>query len=190
MDKASAERLLRVAPEPEESLTLSVTGPGRPSAAYTSLILWDIVDVDGFRGVPNREPIASEAAMRLGQNYARLARPDLALPELIRAEALATTPYERHLTRLFAGAVLTRMGRKAEAIDALRGALHAVPRASSASFAPAPLLLQVDAREEAAEVLEAAMRLPQVDDPLLAYYAGDPTAVSRALARLRDEARR
>jgi hypothetical protein len=48
----------------------------------------------------------------------------------------------------------------------------------------------VDAREEAAEVLEAAMRLPQVDDPLLAYYAGDPTAVSRALARLRDEARR
>jgi hypothetical protein len=83
-----------------------------------------------------------------------------------------------------------RMGRKAEAIGALRGALHAVPRASSASFALAPLLLQVDAREEAADVLEAAMRLPQVDDPLLAYYAGDPTAVSRALARLRDEARR
>jgi tetratricopeptide (TPR) repeat protein len=128
--------------------------------------------------------------MRLGQNYARLARPDLALPELIRAEALATTPYERHLTRLFAGAVLERMGRKAEAIGALRGALHALPRASSASFALAPLLLQVDAREEAAEVLETAMRLPQVDDPLLAYYAGDPTAVSRALARLRDEARR
>jgi hypothetical protein len=187
MDKASAERFLRMAPEPEESLCLSVTCAGRASAAYTSLILWDMVE--SFRAVPDQEPVAAERAIRLGQNYARLARPDLALPELIRAEALATTPYELHLARLFAGALLASTSREA-AIGALRSALRAVPRAPSASFALAPLLLQVDARNEAAEVLEAAMKLPQADDPLLAYYQGDPTALSRALARLRDAVQR
>jgi tetratricopeptide (TPR) repeat protein len=100
--------------------------------------------------VATREPVAAEASLRLGQNYVRLARPDLALPALGRAESLGTTPYELYLARLFAGAALARTGRRTEAITALRGALEAVPRAQAASFALAPMLLELDARADAA----------------------------------------
>ena len=65
-----------------------------------------------------------------------------------------------------------------------------MPRAPSASFALAPLLLELDATEEAAAILEAAMAQPQRDYPLRCYYWSDPAAPARALAQLRAEARR
>ena len=189
MDRDSADRFLRVVPEPSDVVfgNVFLSGNRQPSAAFASLTLWDVVD--GFRAVPAREPVASESLIRLGQSYARLGRPDLALPALARAESLASTSYERYLARLFAGATFARSGRPQEAITALQGALHAVPRAQAASFALAPLLLEVDARKEAAEILEAATKLPLADDPLSFYYDGDPTGASRALAQLRKEAR-
>ena len=191
MDRPSAERLLRVAPEREETRigysVIPIVGPRRQSAAFTSLALWDVVD--RLHMVATREPVAAEASLRLGQNYVRLARPDLALPALGRAESLATTPYERYLARLFAGAVFARTGRRTEAITALRGALEAVPRAQAASFALAPLLLELDARADAAEILEAATTLPLADDPLQSYYEGDPAAISRSLVQLREAAK-
>ena len=115
--------------------------------------------------MPAGAPVAAETALRLGHAYALLARPDLALPAFARAEALATTSYELYLTRLLAGAVFARAGRRTEAIEAFQGALQVVPRAQSASFALAPLLLEVGARDAAAESLEAAVRLPLADDP-------------------------
>jgi len=188
MDRMSAEKLLRVVPEPESAALSSLLPRPEASAAFTSLALWDVVDA--FLAVPVREPVAAEVGIRLGQTYLRLARPDLALPALTRAESLATTPYESYLARLFGGAALARSGRRADAIAAFRRALHAVPRAQAASFALAPLLLEAEAREDAASILEAATTLPLADDPLRHYYEGDPAAASRALARLREEARR
>jgi tetratricopeptide (TPR) repeat protein len=188
MERTSAERFLRVVPEPESAALSSLLPRVDASAAFASLALWDVVDA--FLAVPAREPVAAEASLRLGQTYLRLARPDLALPALARAESLATTPYESYLARLFAGAALAHSGRRADAIAAFHRALRAVPRAQAASFALAPLLLEADATEEAASILEAATTLPLVDDPLRHYYDGDPAAVSRALARLREEARR
>jgi tetratricopeptide (TPR) repeat protein len=161
---------------------------GHPAAgpAFTSLTLWQAVDA--YRAVPPRAPVAAETALRLGQNYVRLARPDLALPEFMRAETLATTPHEQYLARLFAGAAFARAGRQTEAMTAFEGALHAVPRASSASFALARLLLDQEKWEEAAAILEAAMTMPQPDDPLDYYYWSDPAATSRALMQLREKA--
>src|SRR5688500_15160950 len=164
MDRTSAEKLLRVVAEPESAALSSLLPRPDASAAFTSLALWDLVDA--FLAVPAREHVAAEASLRLGQTYLRLARPDLALPALARGESLATTPYESYLARSFAGAALARSGRHTEAIAAFRRALHAVPRAQAASFAIVPLLLEADAREEAASILKAATTLPLVDDPL------------------------
>jgi tetratricopeptide (TPR) repeat protein len=187
MDRQSAERLIQIVPEPEVALSYGLRGTPW-SAAFASLVLWDIAE--GFQAVPPRAPFGAESALHLGQTYVRLARPDLALPAFARAEWLATTPYEQYLARLLAGAVFVRLGRQAEAIGAFQGALQAVPRAQSASFALAPLLLEIDAREQAVEILAAAARLPLADDPLDYYWTGDPARASRALARLREELRR
>ena len=192
MDRRSAERLLRVAPEPVTTVVgqavIPIVWQQPPSAAVTSLVLWDVID--RLQVVAARGPLAAEAWLRLGQNYPRLARPDLALPAFARAESLAATAYERYLARLFAGSVFVRSERRPEAITAFQGALDAVPRAQAASLALAPLLIETDAAEEAAEMVEAAMRQPLVNDPLSFYYEGDPTAISRALAQLREETRR
>jgi hypothetical protein len=194
MDRPSAERLLQLLPQEWTGAgangtngAFTLLGHRAAGAAFVSLTLWQAVNA--FRAVPPRAPVAAETALRLGQNYVRLARPDLALPEFLRAEALATTPYEQYLARLFAGAAFARTGRRAEALTAFRGALHAVPRASSASFALARLLLEQEKWEEAVLILEAATATPQPDDPLDYYYWSDPAATSRALAQLREEAR-
>ena len=191
MDRPSAERLLRIAPEPVEVVVgqavIPIVWQQPPSAAFTSLALWDVID---RLQMAARDPVEAEAWLRLGQNYTRLARPDLALPAFARAESLASTAYERYLTRLFAGSVLVRSGRTTQAITALQGALDAVPRAQAASLALAPLLIEIDEAEEAADIVEPAMRQPLADDPLSSYYEGDPTAISRALAQLRERVRR
>ena len=94
-----------------------------------------------------------------------------------------------YLSRLFAGAIFERSGRHTEAVDEFRGALQAVPRAQSASITLAPLLLALDAKADAADILKQAMTLPQVEDPLQHYILGDPTAVPRAFARIRQDRR-
>ena len=191
MDRSSAERLLSIVPEPEpanDATSTYLDGTRRDSAAYTSITLWNIVDP--LRVAAAQEPVAAESFLRLGQNYVRLARLDLALEAFARAESLAATPYERYLTRLLRGAAFARAGRRAEALSSLRAALQVVPRAQSASLALAPLLLEEDAREDAARILEDSVRLPVVDDPIDSYYGGDPTAAARAVAKLRQEARR
>jgi tetratricopeptide (TPR) repeat protein len=182
MDRQSAERLLQIVPEVNSEFVSVILRSAPQNAAAESLALWAMVDA--FQAVARGE-VAAEAYIHLGQNYVRLAQPTLAAAAFVRAEALATTPFETYLSRLFAGAVFEHRGRQTEAIAALRRALQAVPRAQSASMALAPMLLTLDAKEEAADVLKQAMTLPQVDDPLQYYILGDPTAVPRAFAGIR-----
>jgi tetratricopeptide (TPR) repeat protein len=156
------------------------------NAAAESLALWALVDA--FQAVA-RDEVAAEAYIHLGQNYVRLAQPAPAAEAFARAEALAKTPYEMYLSRLFAGAIFERSGRHTDAIAAFRGALQAVPRAQSTSIALAPLLLALDAKAEVADILTQAMTLPRVEDPLQYYILGDPTAVPRAFARIRQDRR-
>jgi tetratricopeptide (TPR) repeat protein len=191
MDRASAEKLARVLPAPKAASVGSLTtllSPGlRPTAVATSLALWDVVDV--FRPLSGTEGIASEASLRLGQAYARLARPEQALDAFSRVLQRGGTPYEIYLTHIFRGAVLERLGRRVDALDAFRGALLAVPRAQSASLALAPLLLKAGARPEAAAVMAAAVRAPLIADPLEYYFLGDPQSSALELARLRQTLR-
>jgi tetratricopeptide (TPR) repeat protein len=189
MDRASAERLARRIPAPRID-DVPIGGIGRligvgrqPTAVAISLALWEVVDA--FQPLTDHEGIGGEASMRLGQAYARLARPEQALDVFARVVQRGGTRYEVYLAQLFRGAVLERLGRHADALDAFRGALRAVPRAQSASFALAPLLFQSGGRAEAAEVIEAAVRAPLVVDPLDWYFAGDPQAAVLELARLR-----
>ena len=65
-------------------------------------MLWDVADA--FRAVPAREPVAAEAALRLGQTFARLARPDLA-----HAAGVCSRGVARHVAaRAVPGAVVRR----------------------------------------------------------------------------------
>lgn len=183
MDRQSAERLLLISTSHPEACHDPVYYCTPPEGAVeVTLALWKTVDAFGAAA---REHVAAEAYIHQGQNYARLAQPALAIGAFARAEMLATTPYELYLARLLAGAAMDRLGRHDEAIVAFRGALQAVPRAQSASFALAQLLLMRDVRDEAAALLEATMRLPLADDPLQFYVLGDPAAVPRAFHRIR-----
>jgi len=186
MDRASAEKLLAIVPEPQPQSRDRVTGRD-PGAAATSLQLWDIADA--FRSLAEREGIAAEANVRLGMTYIQLAQPASALGAFARAEQVARTPYDTYLAHLLAGATLERLGRRADAMTAFRDALRAVPRAQSAAFALAPFLFETGARDEAADLLQSAVAAPLTPDPLQFYFLGDPDASVRALARLREALR-
>jgi tetratricopeptide (TPR) repeat protein len=179
MDRQSAEKLLQLVPQ-----LANATAPGiSPSAALTSRWLW--VAVDAYERLVERESIASEAYLHLGQTYVRLAQPREALIAFRRADETAATPYEAYLARTLAGAALERAGRHEDATVAFLGALEAYPRAQSATLALAPLLFQSGQREQAAELLENAVRVPVTIDPLQYYWVGDPEAPRRALQQVR-----
>jgi tetratricopeptide (TPR) repeat protein len=90
---------------------------------------------------------------------------------------------------LFAGAVQERLGRRPQAISSFSKALREWPRAQSATFALAPLLLEAGQPEMAAELMDAAVAQPTVPDPLHDYWTGDADRWSRALERLREALR-
>jgi tetratricopeptide (TPR) repeat protein len=121
----------------------------------------------------------------LGQTLVRLAQPGPALAAFKRADEIAKTPYDRYLALTLAGAVLERVGHHDDAMVAFLGALESYPRARSATLALAPLLFQSGQRDQAADLLEDAVRLPVVTDPLQFYWLGDPEAPGRALLQLR-----
>ena len=95
----------------------------------------------------------------------------------------------RYLAHLLAGAVYERLGRRPQAISSLSHALREWPRAQSATFALAPLLLEAGQPEMAAELMEAAVRQPTAADPLHDYWTGDEDRWPRAIERLREALR-
>jgi tetratricopeptide (TPR) repeat protein len=180
MDRQSAERLMLLVPQ----LATGTAIPGAvASAALTSRALW--LAVDAYQRLVDRKTVASEAYIHLGQTYIRLAQPREALIAFRRADETAATPYEAYLARTLAGAALERVGRHADAMLAFLGALEAFPRAQSATLAVAPILFQSGQREQAADLLEAAVKLPVTIDPLQYYWVGDPEAPGRDLQQVR-----
>jgi hypothetical protein len=180
MDRQSAEKLLMLVPE-------LGGGGGMPganlSAALTSRWLWQTVDA--YQRLVEHEPVAADAYIHLGQTYVRLSQPAQALAAFRRAAGISKTPYEGYLALTLAGAVLERVGKHDEAMVAFLGALEAYPRAQGATLALAPLLFQSGQRDQAADLLEAAVKLPVTVDPLQYYWVGDPEAPWRHLQQVR-----
>lgn len=172
MDPAAALRLLSTAP--------------MVAAARRSLMLWNVADRYG--GLVDDPAVSAEAHLRLGQTLVRLARPTPALAEFAKAEQ-TTDASVRYLAHLFAGAVNERIGQRSQAISSLSSALRVLPRAQSATFALAPLLLEAGQPEMAAEIMEAAVAQAPVPDPLHDYWTGDVDRWSHAVKRLREALR-
>lgn len=189
MDRASAERLIQIAPE-LKTVRTGPPGTEREANGVTiSLRLWDVADA--FRSVVKGAPSLADPYLRLGQTYVRLARPVEAIEAFKRADENAiqdgtvTAKRVRYLARLLAGGVFERVGRRTEAMELFRGALAVAPRAQSASLALAPLLFQTGSRDEASDVLAAAVRAPLAEDPLQTYWERDPDRWARQFAQLR-----
>jgi hypothetical protein len=186
MDRASADKLILLVPE--LATDRSTVGFGgrmgpEPNAALMSRRLWQAVDA--YQRLVQREGVASEAYLHLGQTYVRLAQPGQALVLFQHAAETAKTPYEAYMAFTLGGALLERVGKHEDAMVALLAALQAVPRAQSATLAVAPLLFAAGQRDQAADLLQDAVRLPLVTDPLQYYWQGDPEAPGRAFRQLR-----
>lgn len=172
MSAEAAARLLSKAPE--------------AAAARQSLALWNVAEK--YAGLIDEPSVSAEAHLRLGQTFVRLARPMLALSEFARAEQ-ATDPEVQYLAHLLAGAVHERISQRPQAIASLLQALRVLPRAQSATFALAPLLLEDGEQEMAAELMESAVARPTVTDPLHQYWTGSADRWPRARERLREALR-
>lgn len=140
--------------------------------------------IDQLVPLTQRPDVAAEASLRLGHVLMRLGRRQEALTAFGRADDRAATPYVRHLARLFAGVTLEAEGRRTDAVNVLRAALDAMPRAQSATFALAPMLEEAGFRNEAADLIAAAVKPPLID-PLQAYWTGDPEELVSANEQLR-----
>jgi tetratricopeptide (TPR) repeat protein len=184
MSHTSATKILDAVPDLIER-TPAFQPLGR-EVIHPAMLSWNLWKaVEAYQPLANRTDTGAEAGVHLAQTYVRLAQPSLALTAFRRAEELARTPYEKYLTRVLAGALLERVGQRAEALAAFRGALEVVPRAQAASFALAPFLFEADRRDDAARLLAEAVREPLVAEPLWHYFDGDPAAWPEAIAALR-----
>jgi hypothetical protein len=192
MVAAGAGRGLAGAPQGSASAALGPAGaafgpssaaPAPAGAVRTSLQLWDIAD--RYAALVDEPGLGSEARLRLGQTLVRLARPAAALNEFTKADQTGG-PSVKYLARLFAGAVYVRTSQFDKARASLAGALTVVPRAQAATFTLAPLLVEASEGEEAADLLEAALRAPVAQDPFQNYWSGDPALREAAIQQLRE----
>ena len=88
---------------------------------------------------------------------------------------------------LFRGQALDRLGRRAEAIVALRSAVAVSPRSQSGNVALMNVLLRTGARDEARTLAELVQTLTNADpDPFWWYWAADFRFSNGAMARLRE----
>jgi tetratricopeptide (TPR) repeat protein len=121
----------------------------------------------------NQEETRAEVLLRLGFLHMRLRHEEIALEQFDEVLTLSDEPFVQYLANLLAGTLKEQAGDRANAISAYRAALAIVPRAQSASFALATLLFNGGEREEAAQIIDAAISGPPVPDPWRTYQAGD-----------------
>lgn len=135
--------------------------------------------------------VGAEASMRLGALQLRAGQITQALPLFDRADRGVADPYVQYLARFFRGQALERQRKAADAESAYRSALDAIPRAQSASFALAALLVQRGARAEAANLVDASLpRQQRPPDPWRTYAEADYRFWPGLIATLRAEIRR
>ena len=149
-------------------------------AAAKSDTLWELADIfRGLKPVPfaygrlaGEPPIQAELHVRLGNTYLRLARPHLALPELVKAAAETADPFVVYLAHYFRGRAFEMLDRKSDAEDAYRRALDTMPRAQSASISLAVLLFAGGQRNEAVVRTAESLRSVLAPDPWRMYQEG------------------
>jgi hypothetical protein len=141
-----------------------------------------------FETLAARPPVAAEAHIRAGLLAYRIANHDQALEHLAQVVRLTDDPYLIYLGRLVEGIVRERQGRDAEAVEAYRAALQAVPRAQSATTMLAARLIKMGRLTEASEVAESFFAPgPPAVDPWRLYRLGDFRSYPALMDRLRAE---
>ena len=121
----------------------------------------------------NAEEIRAEVLLRLGFLHMRLQRTEIAMEQFEEVVTLTDDPFILYIARLLTGIGHERLGDRANAVVAYRAALEAMPRAQAASLALASLLFLGGEREEAAEVVDAAIGIAAAEDPWRTYQTGD-----------------
>jgi hypothetical protein len=136
-----------------------------------------------FANLRNDPRVGPEALMRSGVHRFRTGDRGLAELELREAEDRATDPFVTYLARFYLG----QMARgAADAEAAYRGALTAVPRAQSATFALALLLAKRGVRSEGAALIDASLQQPHAVDPWRSYADADDRFWPVHIAALRE----
>jgi tetratricopeptide (TPR) repeat protein len=157
--------------------------PGRRSGAREAQLI--------FEKLRDDDQVSGEANVRLGVMQFRSSNTAAALRSFAEAEQRSREPYVIYLARFFRGQALDRQRKPADAEREYRGALTAVPRAQSASFALAALLSGRGHRAEAATLVNAAVTAePRPLDPWRAYGEADARFWPELIAELRAEIRR
>ena len=133
--------------------------------------------------------VRAEALTRLGFAHLRDSNPERALMHLDEAPALTSDPWVLYLAHLFRGRALGALGRDAEAVEAFRASVAAVPGAQSAMLALGAALVRSGAREEASQLAWAATAVPTVADPWLGYGQADLRFWPEIRDRLREAVR-
>ena len=128
---------------------------------------------------------AKEARLRIGYLQMRLGKLDSALEHLKFAAEGDDDPTRVHLAYLFIGWTHERAGRMNEAAAAFRQSI-AVINGQSAALALGARLYAVDARDEADDIVMAAVSGDRVvADPWKVYGYGDYRRFPQLIARLR-----
>lgn len=133
--------------------------------------------------------VRAEALTRLGLAHLRDSNPERALMYLDEAPSLTSDPWVLYLAHLFRGRALETLGRDAEAVEAFRASVAAVPGAQSAMLALGTALFRTGAREEASQVAWAATAVPTVADPWIGYGQADLRFWPEIRERLREAVR-
>ena len=128
---------------------------------------------------------AKEARLRIGYLQMRLGKLEAALEHLTFAAEGDDDPTRVHLAHLFTGWTHERAERPSEATAAFRRALGVI-NGQSAALALGARLYAVDARDEADDIVMAAVSGDRVvDDPWKVYGYGDFRRFPQMIARLR-----
>ena len=157
---------------------------GAPPAADMSRALWELAAT--FQPLLQAPAIRGEVHMRLGHTYLRLARPDLALPELAQVEKDTADLDVIYLGRYLTGRLHGDHDQVELAASWYRRALEAVPNAQSAALALAALLFIRDERDAAAALVDGAMAATG-RDPWREYRALAFRQWSSQIAHLREQ---
>jgi tetratricopeptide (TPR) repeat protein len=139
-----------------------------------------------FERVREQASVRAEATLRLGRVASRLHEDRSALEYLGEARQFSGDSEIVHLSHLIQGEIYERTGRRAEAIQAYRAALSAMPGGRTATMALADLLLETGARQEGAALSNAARKLNARDDPWYRYLDGGMRHWAARMARVRE----
>jgi tetratricopeptide (TPR) repeat protein len=147
---------------------------------------------DLLQGLVARDPALAEARLHLGRVLDLTGRSDAALAEF-REVAAGGAPRQRYLAHLFAGELLRRRSRLAEAREEFTQATGAWPGGQAAAIGMSETLHRLGERAAAASTLTEAIEDrggPPPADPFRTYHFGDRAEQKRLLETVKATVRR